>query len=80
LILLDLMMPVMDGRTFRQEQLKDASLADIPVVVITAFQDVAATEGPAMKPVEILTKPLDIADVMRLAKEFCECQEPADAS
>src|SRR5262249_39532313 len=36
LILLDLMMPVMDGREFRCEQRRDPRLADIPVVVLTA--------------------------------------------
>src|SRR5262245_13335746 len=35
-ILLDLMMPVMSGGEFRAEQLKDPSLAPIPVVVISA--------------------------------------------
>lgn len=36
LILLDLTMPVMDGWAFRVEQLKDADLAAIPVIVFTA--------------------------------------------
>ena len=36
LILLDLMMPVMDGRQFRVEQRKDLALADIPVVILSA--------------------------------------------
>jgi CheY-like chemotaxis protein len=40
-ILLDLMMPVMDGWTFRSEQLKEARLAEIPVVVISGSQGVA---------------------------------------
>ena len=35
-ILLDLMMPVMDGWQFRREQKQDADIADIPLVVITA--------------------------------------------
>src|SRR4051812_11197383 len=35
-ILLDLMMPVMDGWDFRQEQLADSVLRDVPVVVVTA--------------------------------------------
>jgi CheY-like chemotaxis protein len=35
-ILLDLMMPVMDGWRFREEQALDRELASIPVVVITA--------------------------------------------
>jgi CheY-like chemotaxis protein len=36
LILLDLMMPVMDGWQFREEQKKNPALASIPVVLITA--------------------------------------------
>ena len=39
-ILLDLMMPVMDGREFREHQLRDPSIADIPVVVISASRDI----------------------------------------
>src|SRR5262245_40011816 len=35
-ILLDLMMPGMNGWDFRAEQMKDVDLRDIPVVVITA--------------------------------------------
>jgi CheY-like chemotaxis protein len=35
-ILLDLMMPIMDGWTFREEQSRDPELASIPVVVVTA--------------------------------------------
>jgi CheY-like chemotaxis protein len=37
LILLDVMMPVMDGQTFCAEQQADPELKDIPVVVFTAF-------------------------------------------
>src|SRR5580765_7790969 len=36
LILLDLMMPVMNGTEFRAEQLRDPALASIPVVVVSA--------------------------------------------
>jgi CheY-like chemotaxis protein len=36
LILLDVMMPVMDGYEFRVEQQRDPAIADIPVVVLTA--------------------------------------------
>jgi CheY-like chemotaxis protein len=35
-ILLDLMMPVMNGWQFREEQLKDPQLAQIPLVVLSA--------------------------------------------
>jgi CheY-like chemotaxis protein len=36
LILLDLMMPVLDGQGFLAEQSRDARLAQIPVLVLTA--------------------------------------------
>ena len=36
LILLDVMMPVMDGYEFRIEQRRDPTIADIPVLVLTA--------------------------------------------
>jgi CheY-like chemotaxis protein len=37
LILLDLMMPAMDGWQFRKAQKQDAMLLDVPVIVISAF-------------------------------------------
>ena len=42
LILLDLMMPQMDGYQFRKAQEKDKRIADIPVVVMTADGDIQA--------------------------------------
>lgn len=39
LILLDLMMPDMDGWRFRAEQLKDPAAARVPVVVVTASRN-----------------------------------------
>lgn len=42
LILLDLVMPEMDGWEFRDEQLRDAELADIPVVALSADESAKA--------------------------------------
>src|SRR4051812_4093974 len=39
LIVLDLMMPIMDGWGFRAEQLKLPAIAQIPIVVITGGND-----------------------------------------
>ena len=39
LILLDLMMPDMNGWQFREQQLRDQKMKDIPVVVMTASRD-----------------------------------------
>ena len=62
-ILLDLMMPVMDGWAFRAEQRRDELLARIPVVVITASRqaDVAGLEPRAL-----LKKPIDFDELLRV--------------
>jgi signal transduction histidine kinase/CheY-like chemotaxis protein len=41
LVLLDIMMPGMDGREFRAEQRRDPALRDIPVIVLSADRDAA---------------------------------------
>ena len=56
-ILLDLMMPVMSGWEFREAQLRDPDLADVPVVVVSAFD--AALDGAA-----VLRKPFLVEDVL----------------
>lgn len=57
-ILLDLMMPGMDGVQFRHEQLRDAKLAGIPVVLVSASGEVAAKS--AALGVTGLAKPVDL--------------------
>jgi CheY-like chemotaxis protein len=61
LILLDLMMPEMSGWEFREEQLRDEALREIPVVVMTASRgfDAATLAGS-----EILLKPVGIVEIL----------------
>jgi CheY-like chemotaxis protein len=67
-ILLDLMMPVMDGWAFRQELLKEPALAAIPVVVMTAATPARAA---AVDSRAILYKPLHMGTVVGLVQEHC---------
>jgi CheY-like chemotaxis protein len=63
LILLDIMMPEMDGWTFRAEQRKDPELAPIPVLVFTAYgspKDVAQQ----LQAAGFLRKPLRLDDLL----------------
>jgi CheY-like chemotaxis protein len=61
LILLDLMMPVMDGWQFRQEQRENPDIASIPVVVISAVNPgKALPEGTTL-----LRKPFDLEAMLR---------------
>jgi len=76
LIILDLMMPVMDGWEFRAAQLEDAELASIPVVVFSAHhaaRQAAATLGA----VTALAKPLDVDELLRVVAAYCGEAHPA---
>jgi CheY-like chemotaxis protein len=68
LILLDLMMPVMDGWAFREEMLQDPALADIPVVVMTAAGNTLAEKVPARR---VLHKPLHMDTVVEVVQRHC---------
>jgi CheY-like chemotaxis protein len=69
LIITDLAMPVMDGRQFRREQLKDARIAAIPVLVITAMGDRTHIDAN-----EILLKPVDADLLLRAVSRHCAAE------
>ena len=62
IILLDLMMPVMDGWQFRSEQAIDPSLSDIPVIIISAA---GANPGVPDGTCAYLRKPFNLSDLLR---------------
>ncbi len=55
LILLDVLMPVLDGEQFRQEQLRDERIASIPVIVVSAahFAEAVSADHHIRKPFEV---------------------------
>jgi CheY-like chemotaxis protein len=67
-ILLDLMMPVMDGWQFRQEQARNAELADIPVIVVSAAgrERIQKIDADAY-----LSKPVDLEELLGCVTQFC---------
>jgi CheY-like chemotaxis protein len=69
LILLDLMMPVMDGRGFREEQLKNPAWTTIPVIVISAYNDVDA-QARALA-ADHLRKPLGLRPLIEAVRRHC---------
>ena len=69
LILLDVTMPLMDGWTFREQQLQDPYLATIPVVYISATSHhrvQAAVSGA-----HHLLKPFVVQDLLQMVARFC---------
>lgn len=65
-ILLDMMMPVMDGWRFREAMLTHPELATIPVVVMTAHAN-ARRVASEIGAVGSLAKPVNVADLLREA-------------
>ena len=63
LILLDLMMPVMDGWAFRTQQLADPRLKDIPVVILSATSE-PARAASELHVDEVLQKPFDVPHLL----------------
>jgi CheY-like chemotaxis protein len=63
LILLDLMMPGMDGPTFLSHQRAEPSLAEIPVVLMTASH---RGELSHLKPAALLRKPFTIHQLLTM--------------
>lgn len=73
LVILDMMMPEMNGWEFRTEQLKDPALARIPVVVLTADGH-ASDKAKEIGAVAYLKKPLDMSDLL---STIDRCRVPA---
>jgi len=69
-ILLDLMMPVMDGYRFRAEQRSDPALAAIPVIVMTAGESIELDELNASA---VMRKPLHVPRLLSNIRQHCSC-------
>ncbi len=81
LVLLDMMMPIMNGQEFLDRVMKDSYLAPIPVLIVSAIADKTNTKGA----IGFVKKPVDIDTVLKIVDEYCngtftEAQIPRDSS
>jgi len=67
------MLPVMDGPSFRQAQLRDRSLAWIPIVVMSAAMD-ADQRARELGARRLVSKPLDLDEVRQALRVIGCCQ------
>ncbi len=70
LILLDLMMPVMDGFEFRKEQLHDPELSSIPVVVYSGHHNAPANVA-MLEPAAYVQKPINFDSFLDTVSAHC---------
>ncbi len=68
-ILLDLMMPVMNGWEFREALRDEPALRDVPVVVVSALnREMAENAGGSA----YLPKPVDLDRMLEIVAEHCD--------
>jgi CheY-like chemotaxis protein len=78
LILLDMMMPVMDGAQFRAQQREEPEIAGIPVVLISAHADLTKR----MRELDAnaaLQKPISFRDLIDTVRRYCARKNPTPA-
>ena len=69
-ILMDLLMPVMNGFEFREEQLRTPQIADIPVIAYSGVMN-ARSAADRLRAAAYIEKPEDIERVIALVKQYC---------
>jgi two-component system, chemotaxis family, chemotaxis protein CheY len=70
-VLLDLMMPGMNGFELRSKMAADPGLATIPVVVITGAGVLADRRANELR-AEVLRKPIELSTLLQTVKRFCK--------
>jgi CheY-like chemotaxis protein len=70
LILLDLMMPVMNGWDFRAQQLADPALKGIPTVIVSGAAQ-AKQEARSLGAAAFLQKPFDLEPFLDVIAQYC---------
>ena len=66
LVLIDMRMPVMDGWQFREKQSKDPAISGVPVVMLSAMNEVGKGVG-----VEHLKKPVQPGELLAVVARHC---------
>ncbi len=69
LILLDIMMPVMDGFQFREHQKADVRIGDIPVVIMSADANVKIKQD-TIGAKHYLRKPINIDTLLEVVRKY----------
>lgn len=71
LIVLDLMMPVMDGYEFREQQLRMPDVSDIPVIVVSAVFDVHSAAIRHLRAKAYIRTPAEAGQLLESVRQYC---------
>ena len=70
LVVLDLMMPGMDGWEFRRRQLRSPLFARIPTVVLSGHANLSAA-ATGLSAHEVMPKPVAFGRLLELVRDYC---------
>jgi CheY-like chemotaxis protein len=70
LILLDLMVPVLDGWQFMAVRAREPALMSIPVIIVSAHMSIQRQTTP-LKAAGYLTKPIDMDVLLETVRRYC---------
>jgi CheY-like chemotaxis protein len=78
LILLDLMMPGMDGWDFRNEQMRDPALAAVPVVIVSASGFSRESIRTQFHAAAYIEKPIERSELLGVIRDLVGSGAPGD--
>lgn len=70
-IVLDYMMPRFSGAQFRERQLANPAIANLPVILVSAVSDLPSHDA-ALDPFAVLQKPIDPDELTTLVRQACK--------
>ena len=71
LVLLDLLMPKMDGWEFQRRRQREPEIEAIPLVVLTAHGETLRGGVPARMRVPVMAKPIDFNCLLQVVARYC---------
>jgi CheY-like chemotaxis protein len=77
-VVLDLLMPGASGYWFREQQLKDPAIADVPVILFTG-SETSDVLTRALKVTEVLHKPVSADALCEAVGRYCQSRRDRDA-
>ena len=78
-ILLDLVLPHVDGWQFRATQLRHPEMASIPTVIVTV-QPLRAPERYSLRTTDVVQKPFEDAHLLQVVERACQVRQAARAA
>lgn len=73
LILLDVMMPGMNGYELTRQIRRDPVFCALPIVLVTASMEACRVKGLAAGATDFIRKPLDLDELLRVLQRLLQC-------